>query len=114
MSVRLDSGSHHIWSCPYTATASLTVLIPNLALEVTQQSKARHKEEFLQAFSPFIADATALAYKGASSDIQSKLRRVVDVWRDRNIFEREIQEAMEGRLDGPYSAIPKYAVLTVA
>jgi len=65
-----------------------------------QQSKARHKEDFLQAFSPFIADATALAYKGASSEIQAKLRRVVDVWKERNIFERDIQEAMEARLDG--------------
>ena len=68
--------------------------------EVTQQSKARHKEDFLQAFSPSIAEATALAYKGASPDIQAKLRRVVDVWKDRNIFEREVQEAMEARLDG--------------
>jgi regulator of Ty1 transposition protein 103 len=65
-----------------------------------QQSKARHKEDFLQAFSPFIADATSLAYKGASSEIQAKLRRVVDVWKERNIFERDIQEAMEARLDG--------------
>ncbi|KAK0720359.1 RNA polymerase II-binding domain-containing protein [Lasiosphaeris hirsuta] len=70
-----------------------------LANEVTQQSKARHKDDFLQAFSPFIADATAVAYKGATADVQSKLRRVVDVWRERNIFERDIQDAMEGRLD---------------
>ncbi|KAK3325300.1 RNA polymerase II-binding domain-containing protein [Apodospora peruviana] len=70
-----------------------------LANEVTQQSKARHKDDFLHAFSPFIADATALAYKGANADIQSKLRRVVDVWRDRAIFERDIQDAMEARLD---------------
>lgn len=70
-----------------------------LANEVTQQSKARHKEDFLLAFSPYIAEATAAAYKGASADVQSKLRRVVDVWRDRNIFERKIQDAMEARLD---------------
>lgn len=67
---------------------------------MTQQTKARHKEDFVQAFSPVIADATALAYKGASSDIQTKLRRVVDVWRDRNIFERDIQDDMEARLNG--------------
>jgi regulator of Ty1 transposition protein 103 len=67
---------------------------------VTQQSKARHKEDFLQAFSPAIAEATSLAYKGASLDVQQKLRRVVDVWRDRKIFEREVQDAMEAKLDG--------------
>lgn len=70
--------------------------------EVTQQSKARQKDDFLQAFSPVIADATALAYKGASSDIQSKLRRVIDVWRDRHVFDRDVQEAMEARLNGKY------------
>ncbi|KAM7214927.1 regulation of nuclear pre-mRNA domain-containing protein 1A [Rhypophila decipiens] len=70
-----------------------------LANEVTQQSKARHKEDFLQAFSPYIAEATTLAYTGANADIQNKLRRVVDVWRDRNIFDRQIQDAMESKLD---------------
>lgn len=69
-----------------------------LANEVTQQSKARNKEDFLQAFSPFIADATALSYKGASSDIQNKLRRVVDVWRERKIFPMEVQDAIDARL----------------
>ncbi|KAK4148215.1 RNA polymerase II-binding domain-containing protein [Dichotomopilus funicola] len=69
-----------------------------LANEVTQQSKARHKEDFLQAFSPFIADATSVAYKGASVDVQGKLRRVVDVWRERNIFGKEVLEDLNNRL----------------
>lgn len=68
--------------------------------EVTQQSKARHKEEFLVAFSPVIAEATATAYKGATAEVQNKLRRVVDVWRERNIFEQPIQAAVEARMDG--------------
>ena len=67
---------------------------------MTQQSKARHKDDFLVAFSPVIAEATAAAYKGAAADLQGKLRRVVDVWRDRNIFEQPIQAAVESRLDG--------------
>ncbi|KAL8288880.1 hypothetical protein RB597_000794 [Gaeumannomyces tritici] len=70
-----------------------------LANEVTQQSKARHRDDFVHAFSPVMADAAATAYKGASADIQNKLRRVVDVWRDRNIFEPAIQSAVEARLD---------------
>jgi regulator of Ty1 transposition protein 103 len=52
------------------------------------------------AFSPIIAEATATAYKGAPPDVQNKLRRVVDVWRDRNLFEQPIQEAIEARLEG--------------
>lgn len=69
-----------------------------LANEVVQQSRARSKQDFLLAFEPLIADATALAYKGASQDMQGKLRRVVEVWRQRTIFDMRIQEQLEGRL----------------
>lgn len=41
-----------------------------------------------------------MAYKGTSNDIQQKLRRVVEVWRQRAIFELPIQEAVEARVDG--------------
>lgn len=68
--------------------------------EVCQQSRIRHKEDFINAFSPVVAEATAATYKGAPSDIQGKLRRVIEVWRDRNIFEPAIQGAIESRLEG--------------
>lgn len=71
-----------------------------LTIEVTQQSKARHKDDFVVAFSPVIADATASAYRGAPTDVQGKLRRVIDVWKDRGIFEVPIQEAIEARIQG--------------
>jgi regulator of Ty1 transposition protein 103 len=71
-----------------------------LANEVTQQSKARKKEDFVVAFSPIIAEATATAYKGATSELQGKLRRVIDVWKDRSIFEAPIQNAIESRIEG--------------
>ncbi|KAB8239471.1 hypothetical protein ETB97_012690 [Aspergillus alliaceus] len=70
-----------------------------LANEVAQQSRARRKEDFLIAFSPIIAEATAIAYKGSSNDIQQKIRRVVEVWRQRAIFEPPIQDAVEARVD---------------
>lgn len=70
-----------------------------LANEVVQQSRARSKTDFLIAFEPLIADATALAYKGASQEVQAKLRRVVEVWRQRGIFDLRIQEQAEKRLD---------------
>ncbi|GAB7347356.1 hypothetical protein MBLNU459_g4292t1 [Dothideomycetes sp. NU459] len=70
-----------------------------LANEVVQQSKARKKEDFLLAFSPIVADATATAYKGATQEVQQKIRRVVEVWRQRSIFELAIQEATEKRID---------------
>ncbi|CAD6564945.1 MAG: hypothetical protein ASARMPREDX12_004520 [Alectoria sarmentosa] len=70
-----------------------------LANEVAQQSKARRKDDFLIAFSPIIAEATAIAYKGATNEVQQKLRRVVEVWRQRQIFESTIQDAIEARID---------------
>ena len=47
-----------------------------------------------------IADAVQLAYKGAPTDVQQKIRRVVEVWRSRSVFEVPIVDAIEGRLDG--------------
>ncbi|KAL9104610.1 MAG: hypothetical protein Q9163_000475 [Psora crenata] len=70
-----------------------------LANEVAQQSKARRKDDFLIAFSPIIAEATAIAYRGATNEVQTKLRRSVEVWRARQIFEVPIQEAIEARID---------------
>ncbi|RFU74421.1 hypothetical protein TARUN_7814 [Trichoderma arundinaceum] len=70
-----------------------------LANEVAQQSRIRHKEDFIIAFSPVIAEAAAVAYKGAPAEIQAKLRRVIDVWKDRAIFEAPIQGAIEARLN---------------
>ncbi|RDL37388.1 putative Regulator of Ty1 Transposition [Venustampulla echinocandica] len=70
-----------------------------LANEVAQQSKARKKDDFLIAFSPVIAEATASAYKGATSDVQLKIRRVVEVWRQRQVFEIPIQDAVEARIE---------------
>ncbi len=76
------------------------MLMTGGVIEVAQQSKARRKDDFLIAFSPVIAEATACAYKGATNEVQQKLRRVVEVWRQRQIFEEPIQVAIENRIDG--------------
>lgn len=78
----------------------VTLLMYCAHVEVAQQSKARRKDDFLIAFSPVIAEATATAYKGATNDVQQKLRRVIEVWRQRAIFEPEIQNAIESRIEG--------------
>ena len=70
-----------------------------LANEVVQQSKARKKDDFLLAFSPVIAEASATAYRGATNEVQQKLRRVVEVWRQRQIFDLPIQVAIETNID---------------
>lgn len=88
---------------PFTSFELLVTLLMSLChVEVAQQSKARRKDDFLIAFSPVIAEATATAYKGATNEVQSKLKRVVEVWRQRTIFEAPIQDAIEARIEGLY------------
>ncbi|KAJ9645796.1 hypothetical protein H2199_002836 [Coniosporium tulheliwenetii] len=77
-----------------------------LANEVVQQSKARKKNEFVAAFSPIIAEATTTAYKGATHDVQQKLRRVIEVWRQRLIFDPAIQDAVERGAAAPQELQP--------
>ncbi|THC92862.1 hypothetical protein EYZ11_007643 [Aspergillus tanneri] len=60
------------------------------------------------------AEAVSTAYKGASNDIQQKLRRVVEVWRQRSIFELPIQEAVESRVDGTPAELQPLVPLQVA
>lgn len=90
-----------------------SLLIPDRVIEVAQQSKARRKDDFLIAFSPVIAEATATAYKGATNEVQQKLRRVVEVWRQRQIFEIPIQESIETRIDGTSSLPHSRITLTL-
>lgn len=73
---------------------------------MVQQSKARHKEDFPLAFAPIIAEAAAVTYKGATPDVQNKVRRVVEVWRDRAVFQEPIQAAIENRIDGKVPVLP--------
>ncbi|KAL6716824.1 hypothetical protein ACLMJK_004736 [Lecanora helva] len=82
-----------------------------LANEVAQQSKARKKDDFLIAWSPIIAEATALAFKSSSTDVQTKLRRVVEVWRQRQIFEPTIQDVIEARVEDVDKAGKKKSLL---
>lgn len=68
--------------------------------EITQTSKIRKKDEFLRAYDPIIAESTAAAYKGSPPEIQNKIRRVVEVWRQRQIFQPSIQTQIEQAIDG--------------
>ncbi|KZM22392.1 uncharacterized protein EKO05_0000064 [Ascochyta rabiei] len=66
-----------------------------LANEIAQTSKMRKKEEFLRAYEPIITEAATVAYKGSPHDIQNKIRRVVEVWRQRQIFNQAVQQSIE-------------------
>jgi regulator of Ty1 transposition protein 103 len=84
-------------TCSYiTITSTRLTYVP----EITQTSKIRKKEEFLRAYDPIIAESTAAAYKGSPPEIQNKIRRVVEVWRQRQIFQIPIQTQIEQAIDG--------------
>lgn len=77
-----------------------------LANEMVQQAKSKKKETILSAFQPFVADAMLAAYKGASPDIQNKLKRVSEVWRHRQVFDLATQESVEAHIIGMIVVIP--------
>ena len=45
-------------------------------------------------------EASSAAYRGATQDIQQKLRRVIEVWRQRAIFDQTTQSAIENAING--------------
>ncbi|KAF8533316.1 RNA polymerase II-binding domain-containing protein [Trichophaea hybrida] len=70
-----------------------------LANEIVQQSKARNRPEFGNAFAVFIVEGSESAYRGCPPDIQNRIRRVVQVWRERNIFKPDTQAEIEQKFD---------------
>ncbi|KAJ9607199.1 hypothetical protein H2200_008271 [Cladophialophora chaetospira] len=70
-----------------------------LVNDIVQNARARKRAEFPDAFSPLMAEAIQTAYRSSSPEIQGKIRRVVEVWRTRNVFELPILEAIEARMD---------------
>lgn len=70
-----------------------------LVNEIVQNSRARRKDDFPNSFSPIMPEAAQTAYRSATTEIQQKIRRLVEIWRARNVFEGPIQDAIEARLD---------------
>jgi len=81
------------------STPNKKLVLIYLANEITQTSKMRKKEEFLRAYEPILAEGTTAAYKGSPHEIQNKIRRVVEVWRQRAIFNPAVQQAVERSID---------------
>lgn len=70
-----------------------------LVNEIVQNSRARRKDDFPNAFSPIMPEAAQTTYRSSTTEVQQKIRRLVEVWRVRNVFEGPIQDAIEARLD---------------
>ncbi|KAK9467803.1 RNA polymerase II-binding domain-containing protein [Lipomyces arxii] len=81
-----------------------------LANEVVQQSRARKKEEFLNAFAPTIAETIENAYRLCPPELQAKIRRVTEVWRQRTIFNDSVLNDLDSRLSDADKKKPKAVV----
>ena len=81
------------------STASKRLNLLYLVNEIVQNSRARHKDDFPNAFSPIMPEAAQTAYRSSTTEVQQKIRRLIEVWRARNVFEVPIQDAIEARLD---------------
>jgi regulator of Ty1 transposition protein 103 len=44
-------------------------------------------------------EAAQTTYRSSTTEVQQKIRRLIEVWRARNVFEGPIQDAIEARLD---------------
>ncbi|KIW78432.1 hypothetical protein Z517_08268 [Fonsecaea pedrosoi CBS 271.37] len=70
-----------------------------LVNDIVQNARARKRTEFPDAFSPLMPEAIQTAYRSSPPEIQGKIRRVVEVWRTRNVFEVPILDAIDARVD---------------
>lgn len=60
----------------------------------------RRKDEFPKAFTTVIPEAMEIAYRGTTPEVQGKIRRVLEVWRQRVVFEPAILGEIDQRLEG--------------
>ncbi|EMR09003.1 hypothetical protein PNEG_02778 [Pneumocystis murina B123] len=78
-----------------------------LANDVTQQSKARKREEFVNAFSTVIAEAMENAYRHGTQDVQNRLKHVANVWEQRNVFSENVIMDVNKRLEIAEKSVKK-------
>lgn len=69
-----------------------------LVNDIVQNAKARKRSEFPNAFAPIIAEAVQHAYRSSPTDIQGKVKRLLEVWKTRHVFEESILAAVDARV----------------
>lgn len=67
-----------------------------LANEVSQQSRAKKRNEYPDAFGQVIPGAVEHILRHVPADVQGKIRRVVDVWRQRAVFSPDVLLRLNG------------------
>ncbi|KAG5365714.1 UPF0400 protein [Yarrowia sp. B02] len=68
-----------------------------LANDVVQQAKAKKRDEFIEAFSTVIVDGIVSTYREGNTDLRNKIKRVVEVWEQRQVFRPDVIEEINSK-----------------
>lgn len=68
-----------------------------LANDVVQQAKAKKRDEFIDAFSTVIVDGIVSTYREGNTDLRNKIKRVVEVWEQRQVFRPDVIEEINSK-----------------
>lgn len=77
----------------YLAKAPISKKLPliYLANDVVQQSRAKRKTEFIDAFGKLLPRALSQAYKEVPESTKKRISKVVNVWKERRIFPTPVE-----------------------
>lgn len=64
---------------------------------MVQQSRARKRQEFTDAFASVIPDVVSETYKVVPKDIKEKIKRVIDVWKQRTVFSQPVLDDIDSK-----------------
>lgn len=67
-----------------------------LANDVVQQSRAKRKTEFIEAFNEVLPGALTQAYGEVPEPIKKKILKIVNIWKERRIFPTPIELKTSG------------------
>ncbi|PKY55196.1 DUF618-domain-containing protein [Rhizophagus irregularis] len=84
------------------ASSARKVSFIYLCNDVCQNSR-RKGPEFIREFRKVLPDAVEHAYRHATADVQNKIRRVVNIWEEREVFDRDFLNELRKRFAGTNS-----------
>ena len=80
------------------------LLLLYVANDVMQKGKIKGQDDVIDAFSPFLADAMEMAMEAAKDEEKEKVKRLCNVWRDREVVSIEVLNEIQRRLNMEVSA----------
>lgn len=70
-----------------------------LANDIVQNARTRKRVEYPNAFAAVIPEAVQQAYRSVPADTQGRIKRVLEVWQTRGVFEPSILQAIQARIE---------------